>query len=79
MYIEISIDLKHYNGDFFDLRLSDYYTVKELVDIVWQARTIPYPPKEGCWVRVPNKQKVLSGNVQLAESGITTGDRLEIL
>lgn len=79
MYIELTVDLKHYNEDYFDLRLSDYNTVKELIDIVWQAKAIPYPPKEGYWVRVPNKQKVLSGNEQLASSGITTGDRLEIL
>jgi len=79
MYIEVSVDLKHYDGDCFDLRLSNYYTVKELIDIVWQAKSIPHPPKEGFWIRVANKQKVLSGNEQLAGSGITTGDRLEIL
>lgn len=25
MYIDITIDLKHYNGSVFDLRLSDYH------------------------------------------------------
>lgn len=79
MYIEVSIDLKHYNEDCFDLRLSNSYTVKELIDIVWQVKSFPYPPKEGFWVRITNKQRVLSGNDLLANSGITTGDRLEIL
>ena len=79
MYIEVSIDLKQYNGECFDLRLSNSYTVKELVEIVWQVKSIPYPPKEGFWVRNTNKQRVLSGNDLLVNSGITTGDRLEIL
>ena len=79
MYIEVSIDLKHYSEECFDLRLSNSYTVKELVNIVWQAKSIAYPPKEGYWIRVVNKQTVLSGNDLLANSGVTTGDRLEIL
>lgn len=29
MYIDITIDLKHYNGSVFDLRLSDYHPVKK--------------------------------------------------
>lgn len=37
MYIDITIDLKHYNGSVFDLRLSDYHPVKKVIDIAWQA------------------------------------------
>ncbi|WP_332651314.1 EsaB/YukD family protein [Lysinibacillus sp. 54212] len=79
MYIEITIDLKNYQGDSFDLRLSNYYTVKEVVDIVWQAKSLSMEPKEGFWVRVPNKKQVLSGNDKLVSSGIISGDCLEIL
>ncbi|PLR96522.1 EsaB/YukD family protein [Bacillus sp. T33-2] len=79
MYIEITVDLKNYNGDTFDLRLSNYHSVKKVVDIVWQAKSISSSPREGYWARIPNKQIVLSGNDILVESGITTGDRLEIL
>jgi uncharacterized ubiquitin-like protein YukD len=79
MYIELTIDLKNYDGESFDLRLSNYHSVKKVVDIVWQAKSIPQPPREGCWVRIPNKQLVLSGNDKLVENGVTTGDLLEIL
>lgn len=79
MYIEVSIDLKNYSEECFDLRLSNSYSVKELVNIVWQAKSITYPPKEGYWIRIVNKQTVLSGNDLLANTGVTTGDRLEIL
>ncbi|KZZ83886.1 MULTISPECIES: EsaB/YukD family protein [Bacillaceae] len=79
MYIEVTVDLKNYTGEVFDLRLSDYHSVKKMIDIVWQAKCISDPPREGHWVRVPNKQKVIPGDRQLAESGIMTGDRLEIL
>ncbi len=79
MYIELTIDLKNYDYESFDLRLSNYHSVKKVVDIVWQAKSIPQPPREGYWVRIPNKQLVLSGNDKLVESGVTTGDLLEIL
>ncbi|MFC0190213.1 EsaB/YukD family protein [Fictibacillus aquaticus] len=79
MYIEVTVDLKNYTGETFDLRLSNFNTVKKVVDIIWQAKSIPVPPKEGFWVRIPNKNIVLSGNEKLAESGITTGDRFEVL
>jgi len=79
MYIELTIDLKNYEVEPFDLRLSNYHSVKKVVDIVWQAKSIPQPPREGYWVRIPNKQMILSGNDKLAEKGITTGDRFEIL
>ncbi|HEY4552630.1 MAG TPA: EsaB/YukD family protein [Bacillaceae bacterium] len=79
MYIEITVDLKHYEEETFDLRLSNYHSVKKVIDIVWQTKSISKPPREGYWVRIPNKQKVLSGNERLVDCGITTGDRLEIL
>ena len=28
VYVDITIDLKHYDGSVFDLRLSDYHSVK---------------------------------------------------
>ncbi|MBA4536976.1 ubiquitin [Bacillus aquiflavi] len=79
MYIEVTVDLKHYKNETFDLRLSNYHSVKKVIDIVWQAKTISEPPREGYWVRIPNKQIVLSGNDKLVDYGITTGDRIEIL
>ncbi|MDA7028034.1 EsaB/YukD family protein [Bacillus sp. CLL-7-23] len=79
MYVDITIDLKNYDGGVFDLRLSDYHSVKKVVGIAWQAQNISYPPREGYWVRVINKNSVFSGEYSLAECGITTGDRLEIL
>ncbi len=47
MYIDITIDLKHYNGSVFDLRLSDYHPVKKVIDIAWQAQSVSMPPREG--------------------------------
>ncbi|MEH6946114.1 EsaB/YukD family protein [Bacillus sp. JJ634] len=79
MYIEITIDLKHYTNEVFDLRLSDYHSVKKVIDIVWQAKSISESPREGYWVRIPNKRLVLSGTERLIDRGITTGDRLEII
>jgi uncharacterized ubiquitin-like protein YukD len=79
VYIEITIDLKNYQGKSFDLRLSNYHTVKKVVDIVWQASSIAEPQREGHWIRVTNKQLILSGTDKLVEHGITSGDRLEIL
>lgn len=79
MYIEVTVDLKNYTGESFDIRLSDYYSVKQLVDVVWQVKAITDIPREGYWIRVQNKKIMLSGSEQLAASGVTTGDRLEIL
>ena len=79
MYIEVTIDLKNYTGESFDIRLSDYYSVKKLVDVVWQVKAITDIPREGYWIRVRNKKIMLSGSEQLVASGVTTGDRLEIL
>ncbi|KAB7708253.1 ubiquitin [Bacillus aerolatus] len=79
MYIQITIDLHNYNGDVFDLRLSNYLPVKKAAEIAWQLKGIKDEPREGCWVRIVNKEKVCPGDWTLQESGITTGDRLEIL
>ncbi|MFC0273105.1 EsaB/YukD family protein [Metabacillus herbersteinensis] len=79
MYIEVTVDLKNYTGETFDIRLSNYHSVKKVVDIVWQAKSISDPPREGYWVRIPNKKIVISGNRKLLDCGITTGDRFEIL
>lgn len=79
MYIQITIDLKNYTGDVFDLRLSNYHSIKKLVEIVWEAKKIQTPPKEGYWVRVQNKGFICSGNEVLHQLKITNGDRIEIL
>lgn len=79
MYIEITVDLSNYEGEVLDLRLSDYYTMKKLIDIAWQAGSITKSPREGHWVRVVNKDKLYTGNLTLADCGITTGDRIEII
>ncbi|WP_243290999.1 EsaB/YukD family protein [Bacillus sp. FJAT-47783] len=79
MYIEITVDLKNYTGETFDLRLSNYHSIKKVIDIVWQAKHISKPPREGYWIRVSNKHAVFSGSDKLLDCGITTGDRLEIL
>ena len=79
MYIEITVDLSNYEGDSIDLRLSDYYTMKKLIDIAWQANSIAMNPREGHWVRVVNKDKLFPGHLTLAHCGIRTGDRIEII
>ena len=79
MYIEITIDLKNYQQDSFDIRLSNYHSVKKLIDIVWQAKSMEEPPRQGAWIRVVNKQKVIQGTERLLDAGIRTGDRIEIL
>ncbi|KAA0955573.1 ubiquitin [Sporosarcina sp. ANT_H38] len=79
MYIEITVDLSNYEGDIIDLRLSDYYTAKKMVDIAWQANSISISPREGQWIRVVNKDKLFPGHLTLAHCGITTGDRIEII
>ncbi|AQX56215.1 ubiquitin [Priestia flexa] len=79
MYIEVTIDLKHYTGERFDLRLSDYHSVKKVIEIAWQAKKISSTPKEGYWVRVPNKNLVFAGHQKLNECGISSGDCIEIL
>jgi uncharacterized ubiquitin-like protein YukD len=79
MYIEVTVDLSNYEGDVFDLRLSDYHTMKKLIDIAWQAGSISERQREGHWVRVVNKQKLFPGHFTLAHCGITTGDRIEVI
>ncbi|MGE7604659.1 EsaB/YukD family protein [Peribacillus sp. NPDC097675] len=79
MYIQLTIDLKRYTGEVFDLQVSNYRSVKKVVEIVWQVKGIPDAPRDGYWVRVQNKEFVCSGYDTLVDSGITTGDRLEIL
>lgn len=79
MYVEITIDLKNYSGETFDLRLSNFHSIKKVVDIVWQTKGFEERPREGYWVRIPNKNMILSGNQKLLDHSITTGDRFEIL
>ena len=79
IYIQLTIDLKRYTGEVFDLQVSNYRSVKKVVEIVWQVKGIADMPRDGYWVRVQNKEFVCSGYDTLVDSGITTGDRLEIL
>lgn len=79
IYIQLTIDLKRYTGEVFDLQVSNYRSVKKVVEIVWQVKEIADMPRDGYWVRVQNKEFVCSGYDTLVDSGITTGDRLEIL
>jgi uncharacterized ubiquitin-like protein YukD len=79
MYVEITIDLKNYNSDSFDIRVSDYHSIKNVIDIVWKSKGISIPPREGGWVRIVNKEQVFPGQRTMSECGITTGDRVEIL
>ncbi|MCM3773383.1 MULTISPECIES: EsaB/YukD family protein [Priestia] len=79
MYIEVTVDLKHYTGDRFDLRLSNYHSIKKVVEIVWQAKKITQSPKDGAWIRVSNKNLIFSGNETMINCGIATGDCIEIL
>ncbi|MBM7649224.1 putative ubiquitin-like protein YukD [Bacillus ectoiniformans] len=79
MYIQLTIDLRNYQKEKLDLRLSNYLPIKKVAEIAWEVKKIEESPRTGCWVRVVNKDKVFSGNRTLAECGITSGDRLEIL
>ncbi|MDQ0230845.1 EsaB/YukD family protein [Metabacillus malikii] len=79
MYIEVTVDLKNYQQECFDLRLSNYHSVKKFIDIVWQTKQLTEKPRDGYWIRVTNKQKVAHGTNRLIDVGITTGDRIEIL
>jgi uncharacterized ubiquitin-like protein YukD len=79
VYIQITVDLKHYNEKSIELRLSDQHLVKNLVAMTWQTARISRAPREGFWVRVKNKDRVWTGTSTLEECGITTGDCIEIL
>ncbi|RWZ54498.1 ubiquitin [Halobacillus fulvus] len=79
MYIDITLDLKKYNQEKIDLRISDHNTIHELIQITWKLAGISQPPGDGDWIRVVNKQRVLSGPGTLEGYGITSGDRIELL
>lgn len=79
LYIEVTVDLQKYNGNVLELRLSDYYTIKKCIDIAWQASHLTATPREGHWVRIVNKNKQFPGHLTLAECGVRTGDRIEII
>lgn len=36
-------------------------------------------PREGYWIRIANKDRVISGNARLNDAEILSGDRVEIL
>ncbi|MCA0970752.1 ubiquitin [Halobacillus litoralis] len=79
MYIQITIDLHHYNQDEIDLRLSDHTTISRLIDLAFQVQEIKQLPRDGGWVKVRNKRIVCNGSDTLEAGGITSGDRIEIL
>ncbi|WP_419884064.1 EsaB/YukD family protein [Peribacillus sp. B-H-3] len=79
MYIQLTVDLKNYSGEVFDLQLSNYLSIKKVIEVIWQVKNLSRPPREGYWIRIQNKKFVCSGNGTLLESGITNGDRIEIL
>ncbi len=79
MYIEVTVDIERYGGTVFDLRLSNYHTLKKMIDIGFQAQAISEKPREGYWVKVVNKDKVFPGHLTLDACKILSGDRLEIM
>ncbi|CAH0347675.1 EsaB/YukD family protein [Bacillus sp. CECT 9360] len=79
MYIQVTVDLQHYTGEVFDLQISNYLSIKKVIEIIWQVKKIAEQPKDGYWIRVQNKEFVCTGYETLLDSGITTGDRVEIL
>ncbi|WP_110926627.1 EsaB/YukD family protein [Bacillus massiliglaciei] len=79
MYIQLTIDLNRYTGEVFDLQVSDLRSIKKVIEIVWQVKGIEAVPREGYWVRVQNKDRVCPGYETLQDSGITAGDRIEVL
>ncbi|WZX99659.1 EsaB/YukD family protein [Bacillus sp. FSL W7-1360] len=80
MYIQVTINLHHYKKKTLDLRISDQHTAKKLIDIVWKLERLPQiDRREGGWVRIQNKKRMLSGSEVLADSGVSSGDHLEIL
>ena len=79
MYIEVTVDFKRYGGEAFDLRLSNYHSLKKMIDIGLQAQSISEKPREGYWVKVVNKDKVFPGHLTLEACKILSGDRLEII
>ncbi|ARW41416.1 putative ubiquitin-like protein YukD [Bacillus licheniformis] len=77
MYIDITIDLTHYNGSVFDLRLSDYHSVKKVIDIARQAQHVSVPPREGYWIRVVNKETVFPENKSYLTAALRTETALK--
>lgn len=79
VYIEVTVDLCNYIDDKLEIRLSDYHTVKKLVDIAWKQKQLDINIREGTWVRVVNKNNIIPGHQRLVDVGIMTGDRIEVL
>ncbi|SDB86915.1 EsaB/YukD family protein [Shouchella lonarensis] len=79
MYIKVTVDLRHYIEKEIDLRLSDQYTARKFIDIVWEIEKIKQPRREGDFIRIENKANMLGGDQILAAHGVTNGDRLVIL
>ncbi len=79
MYIDITIDLTHYNGGCLRSQIVRLPFCEKVIDIARQAQHVSVPPREGYWIRVVNKETVFSGEQKLSDCGITNGDRLEIL
>lgn len=79
MYINVTVDLTNYKQPPLEFRLSNQHSIKKLIDIAWQTTQIPVKPRDGFWIRIQNKQRTYAGALSLAECGITTGDRIEIL
>lgn len=76
MYIQVTIDLQNYTGEVFDQQISNYLSVKKVIEIVWQVKKIEMQPKDGYWIRVQNKEFLRPGYDALLDAGITTGDRV---
>ncbi|WP_054706180.1 EsaB/YukD family protein [Bacillus sp. JCM 19041] len=79
MYITVTIDMHRYSGKRFDLRLSNQYSAKKVVDLVWGMENPKAPRRDGSWIRIQNKDSHLHGTQILEQNGVTNGDRLEIL
>lgn len=79
MYVEITVSLKPFDQPELDIRLSDYHTVKKVIEIVGQATDSLDKPNPTSWIRVLNKDKVITSDIRLVDAGITTGDCIEII
>ncbi|WZY00376.1 EsaB/YukD family protein [Bacillus sp. FSL W7-1360] len=79
LYIKVTVDLRNYTQKEIDLRLSDQYTARKFVDIIWRLEKMTKMRREGDFIRVENKECTVSGDQILADAGVTNGDRLVIL
>ncbi len=79
MYIKVTVDLCNYLEREIDLHLSDQYTVRKFIDIVWEIEKLNQQRREGDYIRIENKARILGGDQILADHGVTNGDRLVIL